>query len=159
MQHQLVRLASAAISAVGMAAVFFSACDTAPGLVPLDQQPPVVSDLTVLPETIRAAALPPDRIAGGQAAVDVTAAVTARDPDGTVDRVLTLIDPTYGAQAVLARLVRAEERFAGTVRYTLAADRADVLMIRVFAVDNDSLTSNQVVGQVHFLPDTSSGAE
>ena len=160
MKHLFFRSWFAAAGAIALASVLLAACDSTPGPVPLDQQPPMVSDLTVAPETIRTAELPADRIADAQALVDVATTVRARDPDGTVARVLILIDPAYGSSApAVAQLGRSEDdQFAGTGRYAVSTDRADVLMIRAFAVDNDSLTSNQVVGKIHFLPDDANAA-
>lgn len=154
MRHLLFPSWLVAAVALGMVGALWTACDTGPGPVPLDQQQPAVSDLVVVPETIRASELPADRLSNGEATVDVTTVVTARDPDGTVDRVLVIIDPAYGTSSLaLAQLPRIEgDRYGGTARYTLAADREDVFTVRAFAVDNDSLTSNQVVGQIHFLP-------
>lgn len=136
------------------AALWLAACDTGPGPEPLDKQPPTVSDLTVAPETIRIAELPADQVSGGQAVVDLTLAASARDADGTVDRVLAIIDPVYsGSAAGITQLDPLDgARYGGVRRYAVAADRADVFTIRVLAIDNDSLTSNEVVRQFRIIP-------
>lgn len=161
MQHLTLRSWFAAVVALVAAAALWTACDTAPGPVPLDQQPPEVADLVVVPETIRAAALPPEQIDDGEATIDITTTVTARDPDGTVDRVLVVLDPSYGPSAgVVAQLPRIEgDRYGGTGGFPVTVDRANVLMVRAFAVDNDSLTSNEVVGRIYVLPDTTSNTD
>ena len=150
----------AAAVALGAASGLLAACDTAPGPTPLNQQQPVVSALVVSPDTVRAADLPADQVSNGQALIDITIEVTARDGDGAIDRVLVFIDPTYGASSPgLAQLSRLEgNRYGGTRRYPMATGDADVLTIRAFAVDNDSLTSNQVAAQIHYLPEDMSAA-
>lgn len=147
----------AAVPALALAGALLVACDTAPGPVPLDPAPPEASALTVVPDTIRVADLPEDDVEGGEATVDITAVVTARDPDGTVDRVLAVIEPSYGAtRPVAVQLPRVEgDQFGGTGRFSIAIDQTDVLMLRAFAVDDDSLTSNEVIRSIHVLPDTS----
>lgn len=147
----------AAMVALGAAGGLLVGCDTAPGPTPLNQQQPVVSALAVSPDTVRAADLPPDQGAEGQALIDITIEVAARDADGTIDRVLVFIDPAYGESSPgLAQLSRIEgDRYGGIRRYPIATGDADVLTVRAFAVDNDSLTSNQVATQIHYLPDDS----
>jgi hypothetical protein len=138
--------------------LFLAACDATPGPAALDLQQPVVSALALTPDTVRAADLPDDQAANGQALVDFTIEVTARDADGTVDRVLVVFDPAYGTSTPgVAQLLRIEgDRYGGVRRYPLATDQADHITVRVFAVDNDSLTSNQVVAQIRYLADHSS---
>ncbi len=135
-------------------------CDTAPGPTPLNQQQPVVSVLAVAPDTVRAADLPDDQVVNGQALIDISIEVTARDADGTVDRVLVFIDPAYGVSSPgLAQFPRIEgDRYGGTARYPVALEADELLTLRAFAVDNDSLTSNQVTTHIRYLPDTASDA-
>lgn len=162
MDSSFPRLWLAAAAALAVAAALLAACDAVPGPASLNRQPPEVDSLLVVPDTIRAAALPPDSVTDGQAAVTITTAVMARDPDGSVDRVLVLIDPAYGASSAgVAQLLREgnSDRFGGALRFNIAVERADVLMVRAFAVDNDSLTSNEVVARIHLLPDTTHGAD
>lgn len=139
---------------LGVAAGLLAACDATPGPAPLDRQLPVVDALAVSPDTVRVADLPDDAVSDGQALVDLDVAVTARDGDGTVDRVLVALDPAYGASAAgVARLDPVDgNRYGGRLRYPLALDAADVITVRAFAVDDDSLTSNQVATQIHVIP-------
>lgn len=141
-------------------ALIWAACDAAPGPAALNPTPPQVTNLVVAPETVRAADLSPDQLANGQALADLSLAVEARDADGSVDRVLAIIDPAFGSSpAGIAQLeVLDSTRYGGVLRYGFAADRADVLTLRAIAIDNDSLTSNEAVVHVHFIPDSSAGA-
>ena len=131
-----------------------AACDTGPGPQPLDRQPPTVANLSIAPETVRVAELPPDRVSNGQALVDLTLAVEARDADGTIDRVLVIIDPAYGASSSGVTQLDPLDGvlYGGLRRYPVAADRADVFTIRALAIDDDSLTSNEVVRQFRIIP-------
>lgn len=148
---------AAALSAIGL---LLAACDPVPGPASLDQQLPTVSAFVVTPDTVRAADLPADQVTNGQALIDITIEVTARDPDGTVDRVLAFIDPAYGASTPgLARLLHIEgDRYGGVQRYPIATDQADLFTVRAFAIDDDSLTSNQVAAQIHYLPNDMNAA-
>lgn len=148
------------VAALGTTGLLFVACDTTPGPTALDLQQPVVSALALAPDTVRAADLPADQVADGEALVDVTVEVTARDADGTIDRVLVVFDPAYGTSTPgVAQLLRIEgDRYGGIQRYPLATDQSDRITVRAFAVDNDSLTSNQVATQLHYLADQSNAA-
>jgi len=146
--------------ALGATGWLLAACDATPGPTALDLQQPVVSALALTPDTVRAADLPADQVANGQALVDFTIEVTASDADGTVDRVLVVFDPAYGTSAPgVAQLLPIEgDRYGGIQRYPLATDQADRITVRAFAVDNDSLTSNQVIAQIRYLADHSNAA-
>jgi hypothetical protein len=143
--------------ALGAAGLLLAACDATPGPAALDLQQPVVSTLALTPDTVRATDLSDDQAANGQALVDFTIEVTARDADGTVDRVLVVFDPAYGTSTPgVGQLLRIEgDRYGGIQRYPLATDQSDRITVRAFAVDDDSLTSNQVVAQIHYLVDLS----
>lgn len=145
-----------AVLTAGIAGGLLVGCDPVPGPPSLNQQQPVVSALVVAPDTVRAADLPDDRVANGQALIDIAVEVTARDPDGAIDRVLVFVDPAYGVSSPgLAPLPRIEgDRYGGTSRYPVALEQAELLVLRAFAVDDDSLTSNQVTAQVRYMPDT-----
>jgi hypothetical protein len=135
-------------------AVLLAACDTGPGPTPLDQAPPTVSDLRIAPDTVRVADLPSDQVVDGQALVELDLQVEARDADGSVNRVLVIIEPAYGPSAAgITQLNRLDGvRYGGRRGYSVAADQADVFTIRALAIDNDSLTSNEAVGQFYVLP-------
>jgi len=134
--------------------VLLAACDTGPGPTPLNQTPPTVSNLAVAPDTVRVADLPADQILDGQALVELDLQVEARDADGTVDRVLVIIEPAYGPTgAGITQLDRLDgPRYGGLRIYSVAVDRAEIFTIRAVAVDSDSLTSNEVISQFHVLP-------
>lgn len=143
------------VAAAGLAlAVLLAACDTGPGPAPLDQAPPTVSNLRIAPDTVRVADLPSDQVTDGQALVELDLQVEARDADGAVNRVLVIIEPTYGRSAAgITQLNRLDgARYGGLRGYSVAADQADVFTIRALAIDNDSLTSNEAIGQFHVLP-------
>lgn len=156
--HRVTSWWAGSVAAGLAAALSVAACDTAPGPPPLDRQPPTVSNLVVAPDTVRPADLTP----GGDASarVELTLSVEARDSDGVIDRVLVIIDPAYGPSAPgIARLdAVGDDRYGGVRGYPLATEQADVFTVRALAIDNDSLTSNEVVGRFHYIPDEAPAA-
>jgi hypothetical protein len=137
-----------------MVALLLAACDTGPGPEPLNVQPPTVANLTVAPDTVRVADLPANQVSNGQAIVDLALGVDARDADGTVDRVLVIIEPAYGPTVPgITRLDPVDGvRYEGRRGYSVSTDQADVFTIRALAIDNDSLTSNEVISRFRLIP-------
>jgi hypothetical protein len=80
----------------------------------------------------------------------------ANDTDGTVERVVFLIEPSSNPRGTFSgRLppAPAVENVYGGVFDSLSVPLVDeIYTVRVFAVDDDSLTSNQVTGQFRFVP-------
>lgn len=121
---------------------------------PPDTEPPTVSDLEVTPDSVNAADLPPDLVNDSTAQVPLQVSVRASDPDGAIDRVTFTFEPVTAPQgAAFGQLERTEEgRYAREFAVAVPADRDEVYSLRVFAVDTDSLASNQAVGRFRFVP-------
>lgn len=122
-------------------------CDQAPGPQAQDGTPPVVSDLVVLPDT---ATVPADSTT---ATVDVGIQARVRDPDGTVERVVFTLEPKSNPRsAITNQLVqRFNEQYLRQFQLSLPV-RKELYSVRVYAVDDDSLSSNQVLGQFQVVP-------
>lgn len=123
---------------------------------PPDREPPVVSDLEVTPDSVNAAELPPDLVTDSVAQVPLQVSAAASDPDGSIERVVFTFEPaSVPAGAAFGELQADEEgRYAREFAVTVPSTRDEVYSLRVFAVDSDSLASNQVVGQFRFVPDS-----
>ena len=124
-------------------------CDTAPGAHPLDPQPPRVADfgfdVAVVP--------PPDQLPDTLAAVQLDVALRASDPDGQVERVEVTLVPAQAPRATVIVSLPAQDgdRFGG--QFVLGLPVADErYSVRAYAVDNDSLLSNQARGQFRLVP-------
>lgn len=122
-------------------------CDQAAGPEARDGTPPVVSDLVLVPDT---AAVPVDT---ATATIEVGIEAHVRGSDGAVERVVFTLDPKSNPQSAISdRLVqRVNEQYLRQFQLSLPT-REDVYTVRVYAVDDDSLTSNQVLGQFQVVP-------
>lgn len=158
----LHRLLGAAVLGVGLG--LCGGCDAVPA-PDRDQQPPSVSALQVVPDSIHQSELEPGRIRGSEAKVELGILARAADKDGTVERVVFLLEPSSNPQGTLSGRLPAIENAAENDVYGGVFDSLSVPLIdeiytmRVFAVDDDSLSSNQVTGQFRFVPADSSDAE
>ncbi|MFO8099202.1 MAG: hypothetical protein R6T83_06200 [Salinibacter sp.] len=121
---------------------------------PPDRAPPTVADLNVTPDSVNAAALPPDLVSDSVAQVPLEVSAAASDPDGTIERVVFTFEPaSVPAGAAFGELQPTEDgRYGREFSVTVPATRDEVYSLRVFAVDSDSLASNQVTGQFRFVP-------
>jgi hypothetical protein len=130
-------------------------CDTVPA--PEGTQRPSVSALQVVPDSLHQSDLPPDQIQDSLAQDTLTIGVRATDPDGSVARVVFVIEPSSNPRATISGSLSLVEPplYGGGVPLSLPLVD-EIYTIRVFAVDDDSLSSNQVTGQFRFVPvDTS----
>jgi hypothetical protein len=152
----------------GLAGVFLGAslgilgCDTVP-TPERSLQPPTVANLHVVPDSVVPTALPPEQVGDSTVQVPLQLEAQATDPDGTVARVVFLIEPASAPQATLSGTLpalpdRPQHWYGGG--FALSLPLADeIYTVRVFAIDADSLASNQVTGQVRVVaPDSSSPA-
>ncbi|MCS3751562.1 hypothetical protein GGQ19_002757 [Salinibacter ruber] len=133
-------------------------CDTVPA-PERTQRGPSVADLQVTPDSVHGSDLDDEQIVDSlaQVAVDVSARVA--DPDGTVERVVFVFEPSSNPRRTISGALSAVEPpvYGGTL--PLSVPLVDeVYTVRVFAVDDDSLSGNQVTGQFRFVPTDTSGA-
>lgn len=132
------------------------ACDDAPGPSPVDPQPPEVSAFDYIPETVRVAELPPDRVqeADSIARVDLRLVTRAVDPDGALARVEFSIEASQNpGTAVRGRLDSlGPDLYGAAIDLSVPSFVDETYTLRVFAVDTDSLTSNQALGQFRVIP-------
>jgi hypothetical protein len=114
---------------------------------------PLVSGLVVRPDSVNAADVPPDRVEDSLARVDVFIQAAARDPGGTVERVEFTIEPSTNPRGTASGTLRREtdSLYARRLGLRLPVFVTEVYTVRVFAVDDDSLASNQVLGQFRFV--------
>ena len=128
-------------------------CDQAGLLDPSRGQGPLVSGLVVRPDSVNAADLAPDQVQDSLAQVSLRLQVRATDPDGTVERVQFTIEPSSNPRGTATGpLQRADDSlFAAQLGLSVPVNRTEVYTVRVFAVDDDSLASNQALGQFHFV--------
>ncbi len=132
-------------------------CDTVPA-PERNQQPPSVAGLQVVPDSINQSDLPPDQVGDSSAVVPlVIDSVRATDPDGSVARVAFVLEPSSNPRgAISGSLPPAEPPLYGG-QLSLSIPLVDeIYTVRVFAVDDDSLASNQVTGQFRFVASDSS---
>lgn len=129
-------------------------CDDLPGVAPTDPRPPEVSNFTFAPDSVNAANLSPEQIQDGQAQVNLQVGVTAEDPDGTVRRVLFTIAPaSTPGESIQGELVQeSDTQYGAAITVGLPAGVDEIYTIRVFAIDDDDLTSNQAIGTLRFVP-------
>lgn len=118
-----------------------------------DPAPPRVADLRVMPDSVQASALPPDQVQDSVAQFPLRVSARAADPDGRIERVVFTVEPASMPQsAAFGQLKRQEgDRYGRALALSVPATRDEVYSVRVFAVDTDSLSSNQVIGQFRFL--------
>ena len=131
---------------------FLLGCDQVSGLS--EGEAPTVADLEVTPDSVNAADLPPDLVNDSTAQVPLRVSVRASDPDGEVERVSFKFEPVTNPQGAAFGQLEAtgEGRYAREFAISVPARRDEVYALRVFAVDSDSLASNEAIGRVRFVP-------
>jgi hypothetical protein len=123
------------------------------------QQPPSVSALQIVPDSIHQSDLPPDQVQDSTAQVPLEVSARATDPDGTVVRVVFVLEPSSNPRGAISGQLPAQSQSASLYRGQLGLSLPlvdEIYTIRVFAVDDDSLASNQVTGQLRFVATDSS---
>ena len=119
-------------------------------------QPPTISRLEVTPDSIRTADLPPEQVQDSVALVPLSIAATATDPDGTVERVVFTIEPSSNPRGTATGTLQLAQgdQYEQVIELGVPAFLDEVYTVRVFAVDDDSLASNQGVGRFRFVPES-----
>ena len=117
-------------------------------------QRPTVSKVEVTPDSVNASDLPPEQVQDSVAQIPLTIAATATDPDGRVERVVFPIEPASNPRGTIPGRLRPDQgaRYRAELTLGVPAVRDEVYSVRVFAVDNDSLSSNQGLGRLRFVP-------
>lgn len=135
----------ALFSALGLGA-FLLGCDQVSR--PETGQPPTVSGLTVSPDSVNVADLPPDQVNDSAAVVGIRIAAEVEDPDGSVVRVEFTFEPASTPEGTVTGPLNPATDSLYDQRIGLQLPRVDeVYTVRVFAVDDDSLASNQGVAR------------
>jgi len=151
----LFRLLGVVLVGVGMG--LGGGCDTLPA-PDRDQRRPSVANLQLTPDSVHASDLSAEQIVDSLAQVEMDLSARAADPDGTVERVVFVFEPSSNPRGTLSGSLPALEegtRYGGRLNLSIPL-RDELYTVRVFAVDDDSLSSNQVTGQFRFVPvDTS----
>ncbi|WP_022836077.1 hypothetical protein [Salisaeta longa] len=134
--------------------LILAACDNNPSGVAPTPTPPQVGAFQYAPDSINAAALPPDQVSDGTARVLIDMGVRAADADGAVARVVYTLAPASAPQAAISGPLQpaAGNRYEARLNVGVPATLNTQYTLRVYAIDNDSLVSNQVQGRIRFVP-------
>lgn len=127
-------------------------CDAVPGAAPLDQRPPVLSDLVFSPQVIVAEQVP-ELVSGDLVRIPLDLDVLAQDPDGDLDEVRFVVQsPRVGQGAVAEGQLAANVQGRYQTRTTLDIPKAFVGLytVIVYAVDRQGQISNEVRGMLRF---------
>jgi len=114
---------------------------------------PLVSNLRVQPDSVNAADVPADQVQDSLARIGLRIRAHVEDPDGEVERVPFTIEPASNPRGTAnGSLQRQNDSlYAREVGIRVPVFLTEVYTVRVFAVDDDSLASNQGVGQLQFV--------
>ncbi len=141
------------LAALSIGAVVLG-CDqvSAPG----EKRPPTVSQIAVSPDTFDAATLEPVPDRDSLVRDTVGISIRADDPDGEIERVTFIVEPASNPRGTVAGPMRRvnNDLYAGGAILTVPRYREATYTIRVYAVDQDSLASNQGVGRLQVIPES-----
>lgn len=117
------------------------------------KQAPLVSGLEVQPDSVNVADL---SVEDSLAQVPLALRIRARDADGTVERVVFTIEPAGNPRGTATGTLQEQEGdvFARQLGLRVPVAVEEVYTVRVFAVDDDSLASNQALGRVQVVPES-----
>jgi hypothetical protein len=110
----------------------------------------------VQPDSVRAADLQPDQVQDSLARVPLAIAAGITDPDGQIERVIFTIEPSSNPRGTASGSLQEQTEdgvYARQIGLRVPVAVDEVYTVRVFAVDDDSLESNQGVAQFRFLPE------
>jgi len=128
--------------------VLTGGCDSVPSSSTDERRSPRVSNLQIVTDSIRV--MEEDSLAE----VVLGVAVQAVDPDGRIAQVISILEPASNPRGAASVELQSSEGAIYARRIGLTVPLAEeIFTIRTFAVDDDSLTSNQVTGQFRFDPD------
>jgi len=110
---------------------------------------PLVSALEVRPDSVNAADVPADRVQDSLAVIGLRLQAHVEDPDGEVERVPFTIEPASNPRGTASGTLQRQNDslYAREVGLRVPVFLTEVYTVRVFAVDDDSLASNQGIGQ------------
>jgi hypothetical protein len=138
------------LAALGIGSVFLG-CDQVSELE--ERQRPSVSGLSVTPDSVNVADLPPEQVQDSVVAVGMSISAQAEDPDGAVERVEFTFEPSSNPRGTfrgtLSPVGNGKYEWEDRLGFPIVDE---VYTIRLFAVDDDSLASNQAVGRFRVTP-------
>lgn len=151
MPHRLRSALCGLGAAVILGPLLLLGCDTAPSAPPAALTPPRVADFALEVEVVPDPDLP-DTLA----AIQLEASLRAADSDGQVVRTEMTVEPSQApaATTVLTLPNVSDDRYGQIVTVVLPATLDERYTVRAYAIDNDSLVSNQVRGQFRIVPAT-----
>lgn len=116
-------------------------------------QAPLVSGLDVQPDSVNAASVPAQQVQDSLAQVGLRLRVHATDPDGAIDRVQFTVEPASNPRGTATGTLQrqSDSLFVRELGLRVPVFLTEVYTVRVFAVDDDSLASNQALGQFQFV--------
>jgi len=116
-------------------------------------QAPLVSGLVLRPDSVNAASIPAQQVQDSLAQVVLRLRVRAIDPDGVVERVQFTVEPASNPRSTATGTLQRESDslFVRELGLRVPVFLTEVYTVRVFAVDDDSLASNQTLGQFQFV--------
>lgn len=134
-------------------AVIVASCDQAPQASDTGGTRPLVSTLTIAPDSVNAVDLRSNQVEDSLAKIPLDIEARVTDPDGTVERVVFTIEPSTNPQGTASGALssRGEAVYGRRVVIRVPVFLSEVYTVRVFAVDDDSLASNQGLGQFRFV--------
>ncbi len=128
-------------------------CDGGGGVDRSRRQAPLVSGLALQPDSVNAADIPAQQVQDSLAQVVLRLRVRATDPDGTIERVQFTVEPASNPRGTATGTLQRESDslFVRQLGLRVPVFLTEVYTVRVFAVDDDSLASNQTLGQFQFV--------
>lgn len=128
-------------------------CDAGGGVDRSRGRAPLVSGLVLQPDSVNAASVPAQQVQDSLAQVVLRLRVRATDPDGAIERVQFTVEPASNPRGTAAGTLQRESDslFVRQLGLRVPVFLTEVYTVRVFAVDDDSLVSNQALGQFQFV--------
>jgi len=133
-------------------------CDEAPGPRPLDLRAPEVVAFDYAPDSVVVGDLPPDQVQDSVFQTGFAINALVRDTDSEIASVVFTLEPAASPQTTAVGTLRVASDAPGDSLYSTRAalnlpTLREIYTLRIYAVDTDSLTSNQAIGQIRVIPD------